>query len=91
MIAAIPLDLPAAARVPLETQVGSGLDGFKMTNLAALSADRLVIPNEAFFIRTTAPPQLPNEAGWSISIGGLVRERLELAKEKGAGRFTVPD
>src|SRR5262245_50518809 len=67
-----PLDLPAAARVPLERLLDTGLDARLFTDLSQLTADTLVTPNESFFVRTASPRQLPPADSWSISLSGLV-------------------
>jgi DMSO/TMAO reductase YedYZ molybdopterin-dependent catalytic subunit len=78
LVATLRLDLPAAARVPLETRVGAGLDGRLFTDLSRLMPATLVTPNDSFFIRTASPRQLPPANQWSISVGGLVRNPVKL-------------
>lgn len=79
LAATLQLDLPAAARVPLETVLNTGLDARSFTDLSKLTADGLVTANESFFVRTAAPAQLPPIDSWTISIGGLVREPATIA------------
>jgi DMSO/TMAO reductase YedYZ molybdopterin-dependent catalytic subunit len=78
LVATLRLDLPAAARVALETRLGAGLDGRLFTDLSHLTPATLVTPNDSFFIRTASPRQLPAANQWSITVGGLVRNPLKL-------------
>lgn len=79
LAATLQLDLPAAARVPLQTVLNTGLDARSFTDLSKLTAGSLVTPNESFFVRTAGPAQLPPVDRWTISIGGLVREPVTIA------------
>ena len=80
-VATLPLDLPAAGRVPLETPLDSGLDARLFADLSKLGPDTLVTSNGAFFIRTAAPPRLPARDQWSISLSGRVQEPVAVKLE----------
>jgi DMSO/TMAO reductase YedYZ molybdopterin-dependent catalytic subunit len=66
-------------RQPFGEPFGAGLDGRLYTDLAALAADAMVVPNERFYVRTRTPGRLdltdPERVrrGWRISVGGLAR------------------
>src|SRR5436309_6352183 len=55
------LELGAADGAPLPpfgTLLGEGLDARLFTDLSALAPDRLIVPNERFFVRTARPTAL---------------------------------
>ena len=53
--------------------LGSGLDARLITDLSTLTSERLITPNDQFFIRTSLPDQLDFQAHWKIAIQGLVK------------------
>jgi len=65
---------------PLGRLLGTGLDARLFTDLSTLAPDASIVPNDRFYIRTSAPAGLP--APWSLTAGGLVRARR---------RFTFDD
>lgn len=69
---------PAAANRPH----GRGLGGRRAFDLASLSAERLMVPNEEFFIRTRRPKGLHGDRPWTVRIDGLVRASRELRAEE---------
>src|SRR5262249_23048123 len=73
LIATLPLDRPAAERVPIERLLGSGLDARLFTDLSKLTSDTFVTANEAFSVRRAAPPRLPARDQWALTVGGYVR------------------
>jgi DMSO/TMAO reductase YedYZ molybdopterin-dependent catalytic subunit len=66
------LGWPLEDNPPMETKLGTGWDGRLYTDLEKVSADSLVIPVEAFYIRTHAPPTLDQSGNWNIAVDGLV-------------------
>jgi len=74
MLGVVPFNDPNGRSTPLGTQLGTGLDARQFTDLSELSPDRLVTPNERFFVRTAAAAALPPSATWSVGLGGLVTE-----------------
>jgi DMSO/TMAO reductase YedYZ molybdopterin-dependent catalytic subunit len=74
LLGTIPFGAPGTRRTPLDRLLGSGLDARLFTDLSSVGADRLAIPNAAFFVRTAADAGIPSSASWQISIGGLVRQ-----------------
>lgn len=64
--------------VPLDTPFNQDLDGRLYTDLAELTADDLVVPNDHFYIRTRYPDLLVAEDPWTIHVGGLVATEREL-------------
>jgi DMSO/TMAO reductase YedYZ molybdopterin-dependent catalytic subunit len=72
------LELGAADGAPLPpfgTLLGEGLDARLFTDLSALAPDRLIVPNDRFFVRTARPAALDSARAtpdsWAIRIGGL--------------------
>lgn len=57
---------------------GAGLGGRLVHDLAELTPDTLVVPNDEFFIRTRKPGLLETSTPWNIQVGGMVREPFEL-------------
>jgi DMSO/TMAO reductase YedYZ molybdopterin-dependent catalytic subunit len=60
------------AGVPFHELVGEGWDGRLFTDLSALDADALVVPNERFYVRTRYPDRIDPREPWSVSVTGLV-------------------
>ena len=58
---------------------GRGLDARLLTDLSTLESDRLVTPNESFYVRTEAPASMDDRGAWRITLGGLVRRPVEVA------------
>lgn len=71
----------------METVLSTGLDGRLYTDNTWLGPNALETPVERFFIRTTAPIQLPDPAKWSLRVGGRVEKesRITLDELKGFG------
>ncbi len=63
---------------PAGTLIGSELDGRLFTDLARVSARRLVTPSSEFFVRSAASRLLPDAAGWTIALDGLVKHPEQL-------------
>lgn len=63
----------------LEVKSGTGLDARYAVDLEALTADTLVTPIDRFYLRTGAPTDLGDPAGWTVRIGGRVLAERVLA------------
>jgi DMSO/TMAO reductase YedYZ molybdopterin-dependent catalytic subunit len=61
------------------TKLGEGLDGRLYTDLALLSPDSLITPNELFYIRTFRPDLLDPSATWNVQVSGLVASPVSLS------------
>ena len=58
---------------------GRGLDARLLTDLSTLESDRLVTPNDSFYVRTEAPASMDDRWTWKITLSGLVRRPVEVA------------
>jgi DMSO/TMAO reductase YedYZ molybdopterin-dependent catalytic subunit len=58
--------------------LGSGLSGRLAVDLAQLTTQSLITPNDQFFIRTRSPDRLDPGTPWKIRVHGRVREAVEL-------------
>lgn len=67
--------------VPLDTAIGSELDGRLYTDLSTLTPENLTTPTEKFYIRTRASSLLPNPASWQVKVDGLVEKPLAVGIE----------
>lgn len=76
------LDFVGESRAPLDTVVGTELDGRLYTDLSGMTPENLVTPTEKFYIRTRASELLENGKPWSISLSGLIEKPLKLTLEE---------
>jgi len=74
------LNFVGESRSPLDTLVGSELDGRLFSDLSKLTSENPVPPTEAFYVRTRASPLL-DDKGWPIRVGGLVDKPATLSIE----------
>jgi DMSO/TMAO reductase YedYZ molybdopterin-dependent catalytic subunit len=65
-------------RPPLDTRLGAGLDARQFTDIATLTPDTLIIPTARFFIRTAASPANVQPGPWTVTLGGRVRQPIDL-------------
>ncbi|PYV65576.1 MAG: hypothetical protein DMG97_31915, partial [Acidobacteria bacterium] len=65
----------------LDTIIGAGLDARLFSDLSRLSPEQLVTPTEKFYTRTCASESLDGGKPWTIKVGGLVQEPLNLTSE----------
>lgn len=56
----------------MDSAFGDELDGRLFTSLSGMNEKELVTPEERFYVRTRASKLLLPEAGWKITIGGMV-------------------
>ncbi len=75
------LDFAGESRSPLDTLLGSELDGRLFSDLSKLTPENPVPPTEGFYVRTCASKLLETEKGWKISLGGLVEKPATLTME----------
>jgi DMSO/TMAO reductase YedYZ molybdopterin-dependent catalytic subunit len=66
---------------PLGRLLGSGLDARQFADLSGLAGDRLITPNEEFFIRTSATAAQTKRQPWALEVGGRVRRDAALSIE----------
>jgi len=64
--------------VPMETPIGTGLDGRLYTDLSAIALDNPITPNEKFDLRTRASELLEDGKPGKIKVTGLLRRAMEL-------------
>jgi DMSO/TMAO reductase YedYZ molybdopterin-dependent catalytic subunit len=74
LLGTIPFGATGNAVTPLDRLLGNGRDARLFSDLSKLSPTDRVTPTERFFVRTAAAPSLPPAIGWTVSVGGLVRE-----------------
>jgi len=72
LIGTVPFGIPDTPTTPLNRLLGAGLDARLFTDLSTITSEQLVTPAERFFVRTAAPPALPDSAAWKIDCAGLV-------------------
>jgi DMSO/TMAO reductase YedYZ molybdopterin-dependent catalytic subunit len=81
------VELGAASGAPLPpfgTLLGTGLDARLFTDLSGLAPERLITPNDQFFVRTAFPSTIGAARtaapdAWTVRLGGLVRAERSLA------------
>jgi DMSO/TMAO reductase YedYZ molybdopterin-dependent catalytic subunit len=64
--------------VPMETPMGTGLDGRLYTDLSAIAVDHPTTPNETFYLRTRASELLDDRKPWVIKVTGLLKKPMEI-------------
>jgi DMSO/TMAO reductase YedYZ molybdopterin-dependent catalytic subunit len=81
LVGLVPLSPERGQVLPFgEMYGGSGLDARLLNDLSLLEPDKLITPNERFFIRTACPPSLLGRKGaWDITVGGLASKTGPLA------------
>jgi DMSO/TMAO reductase YedYZ molybdopterin-dependent catalytic subunit len=75
------LDFAGESRAPLDTLLGSELDGRMFSDLSNLTPENPIPPTERFYVRTCASRLLKNEKGWKIRLDGLVDKAATLTIE----------
>ena len=75
------LDFAGESRAPLNTVLGTELDGRLFSDISGLTPENPVTPTEKFYIRTLASQLLEHEKPWLIKLGGLVEKPLSLTLE----------
>ncbi len=65
--------------VPMETPIGTGLDGRLYTDLSAIAPDNPITPNEKFYLRTRASELLEDGKPWIIKVTGLLKRPMEIS------------
>jgi len=75
------VDFAQEGFLPMDTALGTELDGRLYTDLSRLTAQDLVTPTENFYVRTRASKLLPDMRSWQISVDGLVERRVSLTIE----------
>ncbi len=72
------LEFTGESRAPLDTIIGAGLDARLYSDLSTLNPEQLVTPIEKFYTRTCASELLDGGKPWTIKVGGLVQEPVNL-------------
>lgn len=72
------IDFVGEGRAPLDTLLGTELDGRLFSDLSTLNPENPVPSTEQFYIRTRASELLPDDKSWQIRIGGLVEAESKL-------------
>jgi len=67
---------------PLETPLGSGLDGRLYTDLSTLGPETLVTDTARFYVRTSYPDLLHPTTPWTIAVSGLVDRPREVTLDE---------
>jgi DMSO/TMAO reductase YedYZ molybdopterin-dependent catalytic subunit len=75
------LEFVGESRSPLDTLLGSELDGRLFSDLSKLGPENPTPPTERFYVRTCASKLLDTEKGWNISLDGLVEKPLTFTTE----------
>jgi len=75
------LEFTGESQAPLDAIIGAGLDARLFSDLSRLSPEQLVTPTEKFYTRTCASELLDAGKPWTIKVGGLVQEPLNLTLE----------
>jgi DMSO/TMAO reductase YedYZ molybdopterin-dependent catalytic subunit len=75
------VDFTGESRSPLDTVLGSELDGRLFSDLSKLTPEHAIPPTEGFYVRTCASRLLEGEKDWQIRLGGLVEKPITLAME----------
>jgi DMSO/TMAO reductase YedYZ molybdopterin-dependent catalytic subunit len=75
------LDFAGESRAPLDTLLGSELDGRLFSDLSKLTPENFIPPTEGFYVRTCASKLLEGEKGWQIRLGGLIEKTAILTME----------
>jgi DMSO/TMAO reductase YedYZ molybdopterin-dependent catalytic subunit len=78
--------------VPFGVKVGAGWDGRLYTDLSAIDAGNVIVPNDLFYIRTHFPDLLVPPPSWTVAVRGLVEteqtlvldDLLPMVEDKGA-------
>ena len=78
LVGAVPLVAPGAQPPPFARLLGAGLDARLFTDLSRIANLQSATSNEAFFVRTASPRNLPAGDQWSVRVAGLVTTPLTL-------------
>jgi DMSO/TMAO reductase YedYZ molybdopterin-dependent catalytic subunit len=70
--------LTRAQPPPFASLLGAGLDARLFTDLSQIANLQSATSNEAFFVRTASPRNLPAGDQWSVRVAGLVTTPLTL-------------
>jgi len=72
------VDFVGESSLPLDTVLGTDLDGRLFTDLSRMTLENPVTPIEKFYIRTRASELLEDQKPWLIRLGGLIKQSLNL-------------
>jgi DMSO/TMAO reductase YedYZ molybdopterin-dependent catalytic subunit len=79
LVSIVPLGNPGgAAAPPFGRLLGEGLDARLFTDLSEIRDPHSAISNDAFFVRTAAPSNLPPTDAWILKVGGRVATSADI-------------
>jgi DMSO/TMAO reductase YedYZ molybdopterin-dependent catalytic subunit len=73
------IEFSGESSIPMETPMGTGLDGRLYTDLSAIAPDDPIIPNDKFYLRTRASELLVEGKPWTIKVTGLFKRPLQIS------------
>lgn len=76
------IDFSEELPIDLGTPQGSELDGRLYTDLSVLTPEAALTPTQSFYLRTRASNLLENGEKWTVRLGGLVRQPVEINWER---------
>jgi DMSO/TMAO reductase YedYZ molybdopterin-dependent catalytic subunit len=76
------IDFSEELPIEMGTTQGSELDGRLYTDLSTLTPEAPVTPTQSFYLRTGASNLLPEDGMWTFRLGGMVRQPVEITKER---------
>jgi DMSO/TMAO reductase YedYZ molybdopterin-dependent catalytic subunit len=75
------IDFVGEGQLPLDTPVGSELDGRLFTDLSKLTPEHPITRIETFYVRTRASDLLGKSKPWLIHVGGLLDKQHNVSLE----------
>lgn len=75
------IDFVGEGQLPLDTPVGSELDGRLFTDLSKLTPEHPITPIGTFYVRTRASELLGNRKPWLIHVRGLLDKQHNVSSE----------
>jgi DMSO/TMAO reductase YedYZ molybdopterin-dependent catalytic subunit len=73
------IEFVGEAPIPMNTAMGTGLDGRLYTDLSAVGPENPTIPNDKFYVRTRASELLQDSEPWLIKVTGLVKQPSKIS------------
>jgi DMSO/TMAO reductase YedYZ molybdopterin-dependent catalytic subunit len=68
------IEFVGEAPLPMDTTMGTGLDGRLYTDLSGVGPQNPTIPNDKFYVRTRASEFIEDQKLWRIKVTGLVKQ-----------------
>src|SRR3984893_12245728 len=73
------IEFTGEAPIPMNTAMGTGLDGRLYTDLSAVGPENPTIPNGKFYVRTRASELLEDSEPWLIKVTGLLKQPSKIS------------